>query len=57
MFAFLRVPSPLDRAKVAAKAKDISKKMTEIYKRGTVQANRFPFLNLVMSESVWSTEN
>ena len=57
MFAFLRVPSPLERAKVAAKAKDISKKMIEIYKRGTVQANRFPFLNLVLSESVWSTEN
>ena len=43
-------------AKVAAKAKDISKKITEIYKRGTVQANRFPFLNLVLNESVWSTE-
>ena len=56
MFAFLRVPSPLERAKVAAKAKDISKKITEIYKQGTVQANRFPFLNLVLSESVWSTD-
>ena len=56
MFALLRVPSLLEQAKVAAKAKDISKKITEIYKRGTVQANRFPFLNLVLNESVWSTE-